>query len=317
MKRARYNRAVAQRGPAAGKALGTVPPLPALDSPAFLSELEGLRLLSRKVFRGQMRGERRSRNKGQSVEFVDFRPYLTGDDLRRIDWNLYGRLERHYIKLFEEEEDLRLYVLLDCSASMDYGSPRKFDAATRLAAALSHITLANHETVSVSIFAGGYAPLSTPTRGKGKIHPLLRKLALLKPDGGSKLGHAAAAFAASTRKSGLVVVISDFLFPGAQEALAPLAGMGHQVELVQLLAPEELNPTLTGDIELIDAESGERVELSLGLPVMRKYMARLGALQGELRKLALRLGGDYFLYSSRSPLRDFVLGELRKGRLVA
>src|SRR5512147_2633982 len=100
---------------------------PAADDAALLAELEGLRLLARKIFRGQMRGERRSRNKGQSVEFVDFRPYLKGDDLRRIDWNLYGRLERYYIKLFEEEEDLSLYVLLDCSASMSYGTPSKFD----------------------------------------------------------------------------------------------------------------------------------------------------------------------------------------------
>ena len=130
-----------------------------IDS-AFLAELEGLRVLSRKVFRGQMRGERRSRNKGQSVEFVDFRPYIKGDDLRRIDWNLYGRLERYYIKLFEEEEDLRLYVLLDCSASMDYGTPAKFDHARKLAAALSYIVLANLETVSVSVFAGDYGRIT-------------------------------------------------------------------------------------------------------------------------------------------------------------
>jgi len=287
-----------------------------LTSSAFLAELEGLRIMSRKVFRGQMRGERRSKNKGQSVEFVDFRPYLIGDDLRRIDWNLYGRLERHYVKLFEEEEDLRLYVILDTSASMGYGTPPKFDHARRLAAALAHITLSNHETVAVSVFSAGYGTITTPTRGKGKIHPILRKLAQLQPAGRTELGQAVARFAAATRKSGLVCVISDFLIPEGLEVLAPLSSLGHQVELVQVLAPEEANPKLTGDLELIDSETNEALEVSLGAAVMRKYHARLAALQAQLRSFALRLGGDFFICNTAVPLKDFVLGELRRGRLV-
>jgi uncharacterized protein (DUF58 family) len=286
-----------------------------IDS-AFLGELEGLRILSRKVFRGQMRGERRSRNKGQSVEFVDFRPYIRGDDLRRIDWNLYGRLERYYIKLFEEEEDLRLYVLLDCSASMDYGSPNKFDHARKLAAALSYIVLANLETVSVSVFAGDYGLITTPTRGKGKIHPILHKLNALRAAGDSMLAAAAARFAAHSRKSGLVCVISDFFTAEGINAIAPLLGSGHQLELIQVLAPQEANPQLTGDLELIDRETGEGVEVSMGLSVMRRYHQRLAALQSELKSFALRGGGDYFLCNTATPLREFILGALRTGRLV-
>lgn len=296
-------------------AVSTAAPSGPIDS-AFLVELEGMRVLSRKVFRGQMRGERRSRNRGQSVEFVDFRPYMHGDDLRRIDWNLYGRMERHYVKLFEEEEDLRLYIVLDTSASMDYGTPSKFDAARRLAAALAYITLSNHETVQVSVFAGDYRQLTTPTRGKGKIHPLLRKLNELKADGGSQLATAASRFGASTRKSGLVVVISDFLMPEGIDAITPLLGGGHQVELVQVLAPEEANPQLTGDLELVDAETGETVELSLGAGVMRRYHARLAALQTQLKGFALRGGGDFFAYNSAMPVKEFVLGQLRSGKLV-
>lgn len=283
---------------------------------AFLAELEGLRVLSRKVFRGQMRGERRSRNKGQSVEFVDFRPYIKGDDLRRIDWNLYGRLERYYIKLFEEEEDLRLYILLDCSASMDYGTPNKFDHARRLAAALSYIVLSNLETVSVSVFAGGYDLITTPTRGKGKIHPLLGKLNVLSAQGDSMLAAAAARFAAHSRKSGLVCVISDFFTAEGIEAIAPLLGAGHQIELIQVLAPEEANPRLTGDLELVDKETGEGVEVSMGLNVMRRYHQRLEALKSELKTFALRGGGDYFLCNTATPLKEFILGALRTGRLV-
>ncbi len=283
---------------------------------ALLAELEGLRVLSRKIFRGQMRGERRSRNKGQSVEFVDFRPYLIGDDLRRIDWNLYGRLDRYFIKLFEEEEDMRLYILLDCSASMGYGNPDKFDYARRLAAGLAYIVLSNHETVSVSIFSGSYKMISTPSRGKGKIHPVLRKLNELKAEGGSQLSQACRNFAAQHRKSGLVCVISDFLMGEGVEAIAPLTGLGHQVELIQVLSPEEANPQLTGDLELVDSETGEALEVSMGANVMKRYHARLAALQAQLAAFARRCGGDFFVAGTAVPLRDFVLGELRKGRLV-
>jgi uncharacterized protein (DUF58 family) len=288
---------------------------PVVDS-QFLAELEGLRMLSRKIFRGQMRGERRSRNKGQSVEFVDYRPYLKGDDLRRIDWNLYGRLERYYIKLFEEEEDLRLYILLDCSASMDYGNPNKFRHALRLTAALSYIVLANMETVAVSVFAGDYNIISSPARGKGKIHVILHQLSGLNARGHSLLGAAAARFAAHTRKSGIVCVVSDFLMPEGISAIAPLAGCGHQIELIQVLGPEEANPQLTGDLELVDSESGEAVEVSMGVAVMRRYHQRLAALQSELESFARRGGGSLHSCNSSTPLKDFIFGSLRSSRLL-
>ncbi len=283
---------------------------------AFLTDLEGLRVLARKVFRGQMRGERRSRNRGQSVEFVDFRPYIKGDDPRRIDWNLYGRLERFYIKLFEEEEDLRLYILLDNSASMGFGNPSKFDYARKLAAGLAYIVLANLETVSVSVFAGDYDVISTPVRGKGKIHPILARLGALEAAGTSQLSHATARFAAQTRKNGIVCIISDFLHEEGSSAIAPLLGGGHQLELIQVLSPEELNPGFTGDLELVDSESGVRVEVSMGLPVLRRYHARLTKLQQGLNTFALRGGGSFHLAGTSTPLRDFFTTTLREHRLV-
>jgi uncharacterized protein (DUF58 family) len=282
----------------------------------FLNELQGLRLLARKVFRGQMRGDRRSRNKGQSVEFVDYRPYMKGDDLRRIDWNLYGRLERHYIKLFEEEEDLRLYLLLDCSASMDFGNPNKFVSALRLAASLAYIVLSNQETVSVSVFAGGLHEITTPTRGKGKIHGLMRRMEGLEATGESQLAAAAAQFARQTRQSGIVCVISDFLLEDGVGSLAPLLGAGHQLELVQVLSPDEVNPGLTGDLELVDVETGTSKEVSMGLGVLRGYLRRLAALQQEIKSFAARGGGGYHLYSTDTALRDFIMGPLRTSRLV-
>lgn len=283
---------------------------------SFLKELERLRILSRKLFRGQMRGERRSRNKGQSVEFVDFRPYMKGDDIRRIDWNLYGRLERHYVKLFEEEEDLRLYILLDCSASMDYGTPNKFDYARKLAAGLAYIVLSNMESVSVSVFSSEYDVLQTPSRGKGKIHPILRRLGQLEASGGSSLKGAAARFAAHTRKSGMVVVISDFLTDEGIETIAPLLGSGHQIELMQVLSPEEANPQLTGDLQLIDSETGERMDVSMGANVLRRYHERLSALQAELKRFALKSGGDFFPCVTSTGITELIMGSLRNGRLV-
>jgi uncharacterized protein (DUF58 family) len=288
----------------------------ALDNTAFLNELEGLRVLSRKVFRGQMRGERRSRNKGQSVEFVDYRPYLAGDDLRRIDWNMYGRLDRFYIKLFEEEEDLRLYILLDSSASMRYGTPDKFDAARRLAAGLAHIVLSNHESVAVSVFASDYSVISTPARGKGKIHQILRKLGEVEPGGQSQLQAAVRRFMAQTRKTGIVCVISDFLVPEGFSPIAPLLGSGHEIQLLQVLAPAEADPQLTGDLALVDSETGETLEVSMGLQVLRRYAERLQALQAELRSFALRGAGQLFVYKTDTPLRDFFYHGLRAGRLV-
>ncbi|MCB1217338.1 DUF58 domain-containing protein [bacterium] len=295
--------------------MSTQHPAGPLDT-AFLSELERLRMLSRKLFRGQMRGERRSRNKGQSVEFVDFRPYMKGDDIRRIDWNLYGRLERHYVKLFEEEEDLRLYVLLDCSASMDYGSPNKFDYARRLAAGLAYIVLSNMESVAVSVFSSEYEVIQTPSRGKGKIHPILRRLNMLEAGGGSSLKGAAARFAAHTRKSGMVVVISDFLTDEGIETVAPLLGSGHQIELMQVLSPEEANPQLTGDLQLVDRETGERMDVSMGVNVLKRYHERLSALQAELKKFALRSGGDFFPCVTSTPVTELIMGAMRSGKLI-
>jgi uncharacterized protein (DUF58 family) len=287
-----------------------------LHDAAFLNELAGLRVLTRKVFRGQMRGERRSRNKGQSVEFVDYRPYLAGDDLRRIDWNMYGRLDRFYIKLFEEEEDLRLYILLDCSASMRFGTPDKFDAARRLAAALAFIVLSNHESVAVSVFSDAFSAITTPSRGKGKIHPLLRGLSQLEPAGASQLREAVRGFVAQSRKPGMVCVISDFLLSDGVQSLSPLVGLGHELHLIQVLSPGELNPTLTGDLALVDSETGAALEVSMGLQVMRRYQERLQALQAELRSFARRAGGGLFVYDSSVVLRDFLVQQLRRGRLL-
>jgi uncharacterized protein (DUF58 family) len=199
---------------------------------------------------------------------------------------------------------------------MDYGSPNKFDQARKLAAALAYIVLCNLETVSVSVFAGGYRLVTTPSRGKAKIHPIIRNLNQMQAGGDSQLGAAAARFAAQARKSGIVCVISDFLTDEGINAIAPLLGAGHQIELMQVLAPEEANPKLTGDLELVDVESGGSEEVSMGINVLRRYHQRLAALQSELKSFAMRSGGDLFVYNTATPVKEFILTSLRTGRLV-
>ena len=265
---------------------------------------------------GMLHGDYRGLVPGHGSEPGETRRYEPGDDIRRIDWNLYGRLERHYVKLFEEEEDLRLYVLLDCSASMDYGSPNKFDYARRLAAGLAYIVLSNMESVAVSVFSSEYEVIQTPSRGKGKIHPILRRLNMLEAGGGSSLKGAAARFAAHTRKSGMVVVISDFLTDEGIETVAPLLGSGHQIELMQVLSPEEANPQLTGDLQLVDRETGERMDVSMGVNVLKRYHERLSALQAELKKFALRSGGDFFPCVTSTPVTELIMGAMRSGKLI-
>lgn len=280
----------------------------------FFAELERLELVARKVLHGHIRGERRSRRRGFSVEFMDFRPYHQGDDLRYIDWNLYGRLERFYIKLFVEEEELNLYLLIDTSASMGlYG---KLTQAKRIAGALAWIVLMSNERVMVGVFDQRLDLVVRPSRGRGKVWPLLRSLEGLSAEGGTNLVRAAEVLLSRYRHPGLVVAISDFLDPAAAQGLKLLAGFGHQLAVIQILAREELDPPLEGDLSLVDVESGEQVEVSMGEGVLRRYKERLAALREELSRIAARSKGDYYLVTPDTPLRELIFGTMRQRGLV-
>ncbi|MEP0814348.1 MAG: DUF58 domain-containing protein [bacterium] len=276
-----------------------------------MSQLEQLQIIAKKMFRGKLRGEKRSRKLGQSVEFHDFRQYMPGDDIRRIDWNLYGRIERYFVKLFVEEEDLTLYLLVDSSKSMSFGTPPKFDYARRLAAALAYISLSNLERVSVAVFDTDLGVIQRPTRGRSKFVHLFKILEAQKADGKTSLVQAVAEFLALKQAPGVVAIISDFLFPFPARALSGLVGRGNQVALIQVLLPEEIKPELSGDLELLDSESGERVEVSMGSSVFKMYVERLAELQSELSRWAARTSSDYVLIPSGRDLTKAVLGDLR------
>src|SRR5262252_1113658 len=166
-----------------------------LLDPQFLHKLEQLELVSRKIFVGRMKGERKSRRRGSSVEFAEHRNYTTGDDLRHIDWNVYGRLDKLFLKLFLEEEDLHVYTVLDASLSMDFGSPTKLRYGKQVAAALAFIGLVNHDRVLVDTFASDLQPGMPSVRGRSQMWRVVQYLEALQASGTSDLTAAARAFA--------------------------------------------------------------------------------------------------------------------------
>jgi uncharacterized protein (DUF58 family) len=285
-------------------------------TPEFLAQLERLSLLSRRTFRGSVKGERRSPRRGHSVEFADYRAYGHGDDLRYVDWNIYGRLDRLHVKLFVDEEDLCLHLLVDASASMGFGAPAKLDYAVRLAAALGFVGLVNHERVGVGILRERVAEGWPPTRGRGQILPMMNFLAEVQPDGGTRLDDGLGNYAKRARESGLVVVISDLLDPaGYERGVRALLERRFDVHLVHLLDPEEVNPTLGGDLRLIDSETGELRDLTADAEALRGYRERLRQFLERVETFCRTHEIGYHRVITDTPVEAFVVAQLR-GRML-
>jgi len=282
----------------------------------FLAQLERLSLLSRRVFRGRVRGERRSLRRGHSVEFCDYRAYGVGDDLRYVDWNIYGRLDRLHVKLFVDEEDLCLHLIVDASASMNFGSPTKLDCAVRIAAALGFVGLMNLERVGVGVLRDRVAEGWPPTRGRSQVAGLLDLLAGVEPAGGTSLNDGLGNYAARARQTGLAVVISDLLDPaGYESGVRALLERRFDVHLVHVLAPEEMNPELAGDLRLVDSETGEMRELSMDGDAVRAYRERLRQFLERVETFCRTKEIGYHRLASDAPIEEFVLAQLR-GRVL-
>jgi uncharacterized protein (DUF58 family) len=284
--------------------------------PPFLKKLERLSLIAKRPFAGQMKGEKRSVKRGTSVEFADYREYMPGDDLRYVDWNTAARLEKLFVKLFIEEEDLYLALLIDTSRSMDFGRPKKLHFAARVAAALGYIGLANYDRVSVSAFASGLREALRTQRGRGGVLPFFAYLNRLQADGTTSLAAAMKAFAAQAKYRGVAVVLSDFLDPRWPDGLKSLLARGFQVALIHTLDEEELNPTLVGDLRIIDSETGEGKEMSVNPALLARYQATLKGFCAEIETFAHRYGLDYLRTSTAVPFEDLILKYLREGGLV-
>jgi uncharacterized protein (DUF58 family) len=287
-----------------------------LYDPAFLQRLEHLSLTVRRVLGGKVRGDRRGPRRGVGVEFHDFRGYVPGDDIRYLDWNVYRRLERLVLKLFVVEEDLSLHLLLDGSASMDFGNPSKFSYAVRAAAALAYIALSSHERVSVACFNGGAERSLGPVRGKNGIFPLLHFLNELPCRGETRFAAAVRAHLSRIRMADLVLVASDFLDPeGFERGLDLLVSRRCDLVLLHLVTPEELEPPIGGPVILQDAETGALREIG-GEPAVAIYRENLEAFFNRLEGFCRRRGIDYLRLSTTLPLEDLVLRHLRRGGIL-
>jgi uncharacterized protein (DUF58 family) len=302
---------------------------------AFLRKLERLSILSRRAMAGQMQGERRSPKRGQSVEFADFRPYTPGDDFRRIDWNAYARLERFFLKLFVEEQDLTVHILVDTSLSMDWGEPNKLRFALRAAGALGYVALAGLDRVTVSALGGngasgeertggpGYFP---PHRGKQQASALFRFLEGLEARGTAELRRSLARYAARSQQPGPLILVSDLLdstsLPAGRapsgtaglpaEGLNALVARGFEVTLLHVLAPDELRPELAGDLKLRDLETGSEVEITADEALLRRYRDGLAAWQDDLRRFCGARGMHYVPVESTLPLEELLFAWLRQ-----
>ncbi|MHB0911836.1 MAG: DUF58 domain-containing protein [Armatimonadota bacterium] len=283
-----------------------------LLTPDFLRKIERLSLLSRRVFPGRLRGERRSTKRGSSVEFADYRNYSIGDDFRRVDWNVYARLEKLFLKLFVEEEDLHVYILIDASKSMGFGDPSKLLYAKRIAAALSYIALSNLDRVGLGALHGASASLLTPKRGKQSAFGIFGYLKSVEASGETCLAASLRDFSLRTAQPGLVIVISDFFDEEYRQGLSALAARKFEVTALHLLDSDEVDPPIVGDLLLIDSETDERREITMTQGLLNRYRQRLAEFCGGIEDFCLRYGCNYIRVTNKSPFEDLILNYLRQ-----
>ncbi|MBM4422534.1 MAG: DUF58 domain-containing protein [Chloroflexi bacterium] len=296
-----------------------------------LRKLDQLALVAGRVRAGQMKGERRSTKRGMSIEFADYRDYVRGDDLRRVDWNVYARLERPFIKLFEEEEDLAVHVIVDASRSMNWPPDsmsgdadsakqrNKFQYAVHLAAALGHIALAAGDRLTVTAITGGGLPTTRfgPTRGRGGTARMLKFLGDLKPEGLTDLDGALRNYVIASHRAGLAFVITDLFSPaGYQSGLSALQSKGHEVGLIHVLAPEEVDPPLAGDLQLLDVETGDPQDVSVDGPLRDLYKRRVQSWRDEIEAHCLKRGAHYVPVTTDTKWDQIVLYQMRRMGIV-
>ncbi len=288
-----------------------------LLDPEFLTRIERLEIISRKIFAGKMRGERRSKRRGESVEFADYRNYVVGDDLRFLDWNIYARLDRLFLKLFLEEEDLHVSILIDTSKSMAWGKPEKLRYAKRIAAALAYIGLSNFDRVSLYAYADGIERELMGMRGKRNMAKVMEFLTAAKGDGISNLAAACKHYAVRHPQPGVLLVLSDFFEKGGfDQGLRYLLGRNFDLYCVQILSPDEVNPPLVGDLRLRDVEDDDIAEVTVSQALLNRYKQTLRAYCESLREYCTRRGVSYLFTTTEVGFDQMVLSYLRQRGLL-
>ncbi|HYL60120.1 MAG TPA: DUF58 domain-containing protein [Candidatus Acidoferrales bacterium] len=290
--------------------------LPDEFTPGFLARLEKLRIRTRQRYAGLGRGVHLSPKRGSSLEFNDFRHYSPGDDFRYIDWGLYGRSDKLYIKLFQEEEDLLTYIFVDASASMAYPAhDRKFESAILTALALAYVALASGDRVMVRVLGGAGMTLNPSfVNGRHRIVELARRLGGLRAAGQFDFATSLAQELLAIRRAGKVFVVSDFLMllNSVTRGLGLFTAASMDLTAVQILGGSEINGQgLEGDVEVVDSESGERLRVSIGERERTQYRETMTRLTREIKSYCTKRGMHYALYVTGTDFQQFFLRAVR------
>lgn len=284
----------------------------------FQRRLDYLAVVSRKVYAGRMRAERRSKKTGSGIEFADHREYVPGDDFRYLDWNVYQRTGRLLVRLFEEEEDLSVYILLDNSRSMSMGSPTKLRYGKQLAAALAYVALANLDRVSVLSFGAAMHQRLAPTRGKNRIFKVFDFLRPIVAEGETHVEAAMRTFVAQNKRRGVAILISDLYDPAGFEAgLNVLRYARFETYALQVFDPSEVRPPLHGDVRLEDFETGEHRDVTITPRILERYAAAHDAYRKEIEDFCGKKQVAYHPIETSVPFDEAILGVLRRGGLLA
>ncbi len=281
----------------------------------FLRKLDRLTLLTKRAMAGEMQGERRSPRRGSSVEFADFRPYTYGDDIRQIDWNMYARMERFFLKLFVAEEELSVHLLIDNSMSMDWGEPNKLQYARLAAGAFGYIALSSLDRVSVTAFGSGETKGTHQlpgVRGKRGALPLFDFLQKLPVGQNVNLSAVCHRYIQTARTPGPLVLCSDLMDENWQEALRTLSSRPFEITLLHILAPQEIDPQIEGDFRLIDSESGRAVEITADPDLMERYYRNFNEWRAEIESFCNGRSITYLFVNTAQPLEEFILSQMRK-----
>lgn len=280
----------------------------------FQRKLDYLAMVSRRVFSGAMRAERRTKKTGSGVEFADHRDYVAGDDFRYLDWSAYERFGRLLIRLYEEEEDLSIYFILDTSASMGFGGGDKLRQAKRLCAALAYVGLANLDRIAIVAARDEVCGRMPATRGKARIFRVFRFLSGVKAEGATDLGDAMKTFVAQHKRRGLAVVLSDLYDPsGFERGINVLRYARFEPFVIHLVDPADARPELRGDVRVYDCETGAEREVTVTAKVLERYAAAHASYVDEIKRFCVRKQVSYFRADVDAPFDELVLRVFRRG----
>jgi uncharacterized protein (DUF58 family) len=283
----------------------------------FQRKLDYLALVSRRVFAGRLRAERRTKKSGSGVEFADHRDYVPGDDFRYLDWNVYQRFGRLLVRLYEEEEDLSIYLVIDASSSMGFDAKRKFRYGQRLCAALAYVGLANLDRITIVATTDKIEERLPTTRGKARIFKVLQFLKGLEPSGTTDLGDAMKTFVAQHKRRGLVIVISDLYDPhGFERGINVLRYNKFEPFVLHVVDETDGRPKLSGDVRIYDCETGDEREVTVTPKVLAQYRAAYEAYLADIKRFCTERQVPYVPADVKIPFDDLVLRVLRRGGFV-